>query len=56
MRSPGLGVKRPKRYGGFMARDVEPGRRHRRYRRDIARDADDVKIILTGIIDFAPAR
>jgi imidazolonepropionase-like amidohydrolase len=53
VRSPGLGVKRPKRYGGFMARDVEPGGDIEAIVGDIAATADDVKIILTGIIDFA---
>jgi imidazolonepropionase-like amidohydrolase len=53
VRSPGLGVKRPKRYGGFMARDVEPDGDIDAIVDDMARTADDVKIILTGIIDFA---
>jgi imidazolonepropionase-like amidohydrolase len=53
VRSPGLGMKRPKRYGGFMARDVELGGDIEAIVDDIAATADDVKIILTGIIDFA---
>ncbi len=53
VRSPGLGIKRPKRYGGFMARDVEPGGDIEAIIDDITRTADDVKIILTGVIDFA---
>lgn len=52
VRSPGLGVKRPKRYGGFMARDIEPGGAIAPVVADMARMADDIKIILTGIIDF----
>jgi imidazolonepropionase-like amidohydrolase len=52
VRSPGLGIKRPKRYGGFMARDVEPGGDIEAIVDDITRTADDVKIILTGVIDF----
>ncbi len=53
VRSPGLGVKRPKRYGGFMARDVELVDDIDAIVGNIAATADDVKIILTGIIDFA---
>lgn len=53
VRSPGLGIKRPKRYGGFMARDVEQGGDIEAIVGEIAATADDVKIILTGIIDFA---
>ncbi len=53
VRSPGLGLKRPKRYGGFMARDVEAGADVAAIVDKIAEDADDVKIILTGVIDFA---
>ena len=52
VRSPGLGVKRPKRYGGFMARDVGSGGDIEAVVEDIAGTADDLKIILTGIIDF----
>ena len=53
VRSPGLGVKRPKRYGGFMARDIEAGSDVAPVVADMAATADDIKIILTGIIDFA---
>ena len=53
VRSPGLGIKRPKRYGGFMARDVEAGGDVVPVVADMAATADDIKIILTGIIDFA---
>lgn len=52
VRSPGLGVKRPKRYGEFMARDVESGGDIEAIIEGIAETADDLKIILTGIIDF----
>ena len=52
LRSPGLGVRRPKRYGGFMARDVEMGADIPAIINELAHTADDVKIILTGIIDF----
>ncbi len=53
VRSPGLGLKRAKRYGAFMARDVAPDGDIDAIVGEIARTADDVKIILTGIIDFA---
>jgi len=53
VRSPGLGVKRPKRYGGFMARDIETGGDVAPVVAEMAATADDIKIILTGIIDFA---
>ena len=52
VRSGGLGVKRPKRYGAFMARDVEDDAAIRESVADLARDNDEIKLILTGIIDF----
>jgi imidazolonepropionase-like amidohydrolase len=52
VRSPGLGIKRPKRYGGFMARDIEAGGAVAPVVAEMAASADDIKIILTGIIDF----
>ena len=52
LRSPGLGVKRPRRYGGFMARDVDDGVDPTATIEAIVESADDVKVILTGIIDF----
>jgi imidazolonepropionase-like amidohydrolase len=52
VRSGGLGVKRPKRYGGFMARDVEDDAAIRKSVAALARDNDEIKLILTGIIDF----
>lgn len=52
LRSPGLGVKRPKRYGGFMARDVGEGIDPTETIQAMVVHADDVKVILTGIIDF----
>lgn len=53
VRSPGLGVKRPKRYGSFMARDIEAGGDIAPVVAAMSTTADDIKIILTGIIDFA---
>ncbi len=52
VRSGGLGVKRPRRYGAFMARDVEDDAAIRASVGELARDADEIKLILTGIIDF----
>ncbi|NQV55392.1 MAG: amidohydrolase family protein [Rhodospirillales bacterium] len=53
IRSPGLGIRRPKRYGGFMAREVESDDDIVAAVREFAETGDDIKIILTGIIDFA---
>ncbi len=52
VRSGGLGVKRPKRYGGFMAMDVEDAEAIVASVRRLAADSDEIKLILTGIIDF----
>jgi imidazolonepropionase-like amidohydrolase len=52
VRSGGLGVKRPKRYGAFMAMDVEDAEGIRNSVRKLAADSDEIKLILTGIIDF----
>lgn len=52
VRSGGLGVKRPKRYGAFMARDVEDDAAIRASVAELAHDSDEIKLILTGIIDF----
>jgi imidazolonepropionase-like amidohydrolase len=52
VRSGGLGVKRPKRYGAFMAMDVEDADAIRTSVARLAADNDEIKLILTGIIDF----
>jgi imidazolonepropionase-like amidohydrolase len=52
VRSGGLGVKRASRYGAFMARDVDDDASIRDSVRELARDNDEIKLILTGIIDF----
>ncbi len=52
VRSGGLGVKRPKRYGAFMARDVEDDDAIRASVTELAAINDEIKLILTGIIDF----
>jgi imidazolonepropionase-like amidohydrolase len=52
IRSSGIGLKRPKRYGSFIARDLGQDETAGAAVADVARDSDDLKIILTGIIDF----
>lgn len=52
VRSGGLGVKRPKRYGAFMAMDVDDAESIRSSVEKLAAENDEIKLILTGIIDF----
>jgi imidazolonepropionase-like amidohydrolase len=52
VRSGGLGIKRAKRYGAFMATDVDDATSIRNSVRALAQDNDEIKLILTGIIDF----
>jgi imidazolonepropionase-like amidohydrolase len=52
VRSGGLGVKRAKRYGAFMAADVTDADSIRQSVAQLAEVNDEVKLILTGIIDF----
>lgn len=53
LRSPGLGIRRPGRYGGFIAHEVTDDEAIVAAVDRIADGgADDLKIILTGIIDF----
>jgi imidazolonepropionase-like amidohydrolase len=52
IRSGGLGVKRPKRYGAFMAADVSDAESIRQSVTELAKANDEIKLILTGIIDF----
>jgi imidazolonepropionase-like amidohydrolase len=52
VRSVGLGVKRAKRYGAFMATDVGDDESIRGSVRELASSNDEIKLILTGIIDF----
>ena len=53
VRSAGLGLRRPGRYGSFMAREVASPGEIEAAVREIGETADDLKVILTGIIDFA---
>jgi imidazolonepropionase-like amidohydrolase len=52
VRSAGTALRRPGRYGGFMAREVTTGEEISRAISEISASADDLKVILTGIIDF----
>ena len=52
VRSGGSGIKRAKRYGAFMAGDVGDDDSIRQSVRTLAQVNDEIKIILTGIIDF----
>jgi len=52
VRSSGLGIKRARRYGAFMATDVDDAASIRDSVRRLAVDNDEIKLILTGIIDF----
>lgn len=50
--SAGLGIKRAKRYGSFMAADVGDKESISQTVRELAQVNDEIKLILTGIIDF----
>lgn len=52
VRSGGSGIKRAKRYGAFMASDVSDDDSIRQSVTELSRINDEIKIILTGIIDF----
>jgi imidazolonepropionase-like amidohydrolase len=52
VRSGGIGIKRPKRYGAFMAADVVDEADMTRSVSLLARENDEIKLILSGIIDF----
>ena len=52
VRSAGMGIKSAGRYGGFMAQDVQDAPSMREAVRALALDSDEIKLILTGIIDF----
>ncbi len=52
VRSAGVALRRPGRYGSFMAREVASDDEIRAAVRELAGASDDLKIIQTGIIDF----
>lgn len=53
VRSCGVALRRPGRYGGFMGREVADDDAMLAAVDEIAARGDDVKVLLTGIIDFA---
>ena len=52
LRSPSFALHRPGRYGGFLARAVADDRELVPLVRELARHADEIKVLLTGPIDF----
>ncbi len=52
VRSGGIGIRAPKRYGAFMATEVADQEAIRDTTIRLAHENDEVKLILTGIIDF----
>ncbi|MDE2075153.1 MAG: amidohydrolase family protein, partial [Alphaproteobacteria bacterium] len=52
VRSGGIGIRAPKRYGAFMATEVADQDTIRKTTVRLAHENDEVKLILTGIIDF----
>lgn len=52
VRSGGIGIKRPKRYGAFIATDVVDEADITRCVSELAAVNDEIKLILSGIIDF----
>jgi imidazolonepropionase-like amidohydrolase len=57
LRSAGMGIRRPARYGGLMAYEAKDDDEIEEVVTRIADEgADDLKIILSGIIDFATGR
>jgi len=52
VRSAGIALRRPRRYGAFMAREIANMDELRAAVREAAASVDDLKIIETGIIDF----
>lgn len=53
VRSCGIALRRPGRYGGFMGREVADDAAIVAAVDELAAESDDIKILLTGIIDFA---
>lgn len=55
VRCPGAAVRQAGRYGGFMAREASPAMPVERLVEELAPEADEIKVLLTGIIDFEAA-
>lgn len=52
VRCPGTAIRKAKRYGSFMAREVTEETSLEEIMSAVAVDADDIKVLMTGIIDF----
>lgn len=52
IRSPGFGIRMQNQYGSFIANEVSNQQQIRDTINEAAKRVDDLKIILTGIIDF----
>jgi len=52
LRSPGRAIRKAGRYGSFMAVETTDANSIVRTIRELAPNADDLKVLLTGIIDF----
>ena len=52
IRSPGLAIRKPKKYGAFMAIEVDTPEEIVAGINQLLKTGDDLKILLTGIIDF----
>lgn len=52
LRSAGIALHRPKRYGGFLGPAVGPDEELTKLVGRIAEQADDIKVLLTGVVDF----
>jgi imidazolonepropionase-like amidohydrolase len=52
MRSPGTAIRKTKRYGSFMAREVNDVQDIKSLILETSPNIDDLKVLITGIIDF----
>jgi len=52
VRSPGLAIRKPKKYGAFMAIEVDTPEEITAGIGQLLKTGDDLKVLLTGIIDF----
>ena len=52
VRSVGRGIKRARRYGAFMAADAGEGAALPMLVEQLARSNDEIKLVLTGVLDF----
>lgn len=52
VRSPGLAIRKPKKYGAFMAIEVDTPEEIVSGIGKLLKTGDDLKVLLTGIIDF----